>query len=355
MHFRVESAEHYQTKLNQNNNHHCGTLILDNEENQELSTAAAARKFKISRDYLFHFLASNDYLVKLNGKYQLTSKGANIGGLYRTDESGNRWPVWPARRLFEIIEKVNWAVDISKGLKIIKKQSRSRLLTKNADIDLLHSQLERGTKILDSEDELDTYIWSYFDMHSAKLDYAYEELDRQVNLRLLLSKNNIQIIDYACGQGLASIVFIEYLRSLRIKNRISKAILIDPSKSALEKCAEFFTGNIVRINKHFDQLCENDIYTNNSCTKLHLFSNTLDMGDKHFDLERLAGRVLNSQKGLNYFVCVGVKEREKMVRFMNYFLGHTEISSFSGELQRNTVDIDVKPWHIVGKIFKVDL
>jgi len=325
---------------------------FDNIEPCFLSTTAAAKKHKVSVKFLIAYLISNNYLEKVNGKSVLTDKGYSIGGIERTYKDGGAAPIWPDEKISEIINRMYRAVDILKNLETIRKQAKLRLNSKNADVGYLHQILERGTKILDCEDSLDHYIWSYSKMHRAKLFHALTELDRQENLRQLVQNKSVEVIDYGCGQGMASIVFIEYLRSRRIDYNINKALLIDPSTKALEKCANYLTGNIVRKSKKIDDLEENDIKTDQSSTKFHFFSNILDMGGEHFDLEHLAEIIINSQQGINYFVCVSVREREKLAEFMRYFEGRAEISSFVGVLENEFNPS--KPWHIVEKIFKVE-
>ena len=329
-----------------------GTNDIHNFDASLLSTTAAAKKHNVSAKYLLAHLISNNYLRKENRLTRLTDKGVSIGGSYREYEGGKSSPIWPDKNISEIIKRTDWPVDISRSLEIIRDQAKIRLKIKNADTDYLYQKLERGTKILDCDDSLDKYICAFSKMHKAKLFHAFEELNRQENLKRLVQNKQVQIIDYGCGQGMASIVFIEYLRSRKIDYKIKEALLIDPSKKALEKCGAHLTGNIVRSNKKFDDLVENDISSNESFTKFHFFSNILDMGGEHFDLEHLAEVIINSQQGINYFVCVSVRESAKLAQFMKYFAGRAEISSFEGELENLTNPS--KPWHLVEKIFRVE-
>ena len=45
----------------------------------------------------------------------------------------------------------------------------------------------------------------------------------------------IQIVDWGCGQALATICFFDYLKRKDIKCEIEKIVLIEPSKEALDR------------------------------------------------------------------------------------------------------------------------
>jgi hypothetical protein len=290
----------------------------------------------------------------------LTEKGFEIGGSYVECAAG-KWPVWHAENIDAIINGVIFpagptqSIDIIGNFDTMKMKAFGRLKANGTDIDAVHGQLMRGTKILDSHEELDTYVHKFGAMHKGKLNRAYEELHECENLTRLTNGKNIQIVDYACGQGFASTLLIEFLKKKGINLQISKAILVEPSVLALEKCASRFTGNTVKINKKFDDLLEEDIATFESCTKFHLFSNILDMGVEHFDPRMLATKIANSQKGTNYFVCVSALEKGKLDDFMHYFKEHSPISSFSEQIFNPSTHPKSTSWKIVCNIFKVEL
>jgi hypothetical protein len=329
---------------------------MENKNNPTtlLSTSEVARKNNISRDSLFDYLLSNSYLNKKNGRHVLTDKGLQIGGSYVECAKGT-WPVWSDNNIDAIIKSIEWPVGIIGNFSTMQMKASERLRSSNVDKNILHRQLMHGTKILVSQEELDAYICMLGAMHEGKLIRAYEELHDCENLIRLTSGKNIQIIDYACGQGLASMLLIEFLKNKRVDYHISKAILVEPSKLALEGCASRFTGNTVKINKKFDDLLKQDILTTESCTKFHLFSNILDMGNEHFVPKMLADKIINSQKGTNYFVCVSALEKGKLNDFMHYFDQHSLISSVVGQIENPSSFPGAKPWQVVWNIFKVEL
>jgi hypothetical protein len=46
---------------------------------------------------------------------------------------------------------------------------------------------------------------------------------------------DIAIVDWGCGQGLATVCFFDFLKSQGIPNNTRKVILIEPSEQALER------------------------------------------------------------------------------------------------------------------------
>ena len=322
---------------------------------QPLSTASIARKHNICQHGLLSFLINNGYLYK-NGKYnRLTDKGFGIGGIYFENSQGESWPVWPEESIVSLINRVAWPVGIIGTFQEMRKKAYRRFEENECDKDILHQQLEQGTKILGSQVELDAYIRWYGSMHEAKLTLAYEALHRSENLERLTSGKIVQIVDYACGQGVASILFKEFLNKVNKGHYLGKAIFIEPSKLALDACASKFTGNIIKVNKKLDELTESDISTTESCQKFHFFSNILDMADVHFDANILARKIASSQKGINYFVCVSPRNKAKLDDFMHCFTEHVLISEYSGEIPNPSQYAGKNPWKVVWNIFKVEL
>lgn len=90
----------------------------------------------------------------------------------------------------------------------------------------LWSQLGRGRNILENADELDQYLYSYGKMiieqwNNYSSDYHY------------MKDDTTTVIDYGCGQGLATLKFIENWDVLH--KYVENIILIKPSKIALNR------------------------------------------------------------------------------------------------------------------------
>jgi hypothetical protein len=188
-------------------------------------------------------------------------------------------------------------------------------------------------------------------MHEAKLIKVFTKL-----LEYLDFSNNpkIKILDYACGQGLGSIVFLNHIEKYYKYSlcNLMKIILIEPSIVALERAKLLLneSAELQCINKYLDDLVEADLKTNDTPIKVHIFSNILDMGDTYFNLQNLVDVILKSQGGINYFVCVSALNKDKLDGFMHMFKsykGFKELSSFDGKFTNE------QEWKIKFNIFKV--
>ena len=169
--------------------------------------------------------------------------------------------------------------------------------------DELFEALNRGIDILDSEPQMTAYLFAFGKMHKAKLNYAFEHLPET-----FFEIPEINIIDYGCGQAVATMCYADFLRRQGYKQKIRRVTLIEPSEAALKRAAlhisVFFPdAEIVTINKGFDDLETKDIVCDEDVPTLHLLSNVLDM--ECFSLAAFM-RLLNKTIGpSNMFVCVG--------------------------------------------------
>src|SRR5690606_9506998 len=95
--------------------------------------------------------------------------------------------------------------------------SFTNLLSINKDLygkiksDSIFNSLQRGVKILESESQLFAYMYSLGDMHNKKLLSAFETLPSK------FYENEINLIDWGCGQGIASISFFDFLNTKNYK------------------------------------------------------------------------------------------------------------------------------------------
>lgn len=180
---------------------------------------------------------------------------------------------------------------------------------------------ERGVSPLSTERELNQYIFSYGNMHYAKLKSALSYLPAS------LFQEALEIIDWGCGQGIATITLLELKRPKNVKFTLIEPGLLALKRAALNtKC--FFeayssgTFNCKTINKGFDDLIRSDVSTSPNRTKIHLFSNTLDIEGRYSQTE-LINLIKNTQSGKNYFVCcspyINFRKKEKISNFVNRF------------------------------------
>ena len=227
---------------------------------------------------------------------------------------------------------------------------------KYSDKDEIFQSLGRGNNVLKEEAQLYSYLNSYGNMHEAKMLSALQKFPFDI-----LKNKHIEFLDWACGQGLASIVILEYLRNQNITLPIDKIILIEPSEIALKRAALHV--------RHFDSQCEiktvlkdidsvqfTDIQSNTNAIKIHLFSNILDVDG--FSLEHLISLVEQTQKGNNYFVCVSPyitdAKTARIDEFVQHFANNYNSYKTYYEVENRKGDW-INEWTRVIRVFKVNL
>lgn len=189
-------------------------------------------------------------------------------------------------------------------------------------VDELFDQLNRGVEILDSEPLLQMYFYSYGQMHAEKLMYAFKQLSPYIK-----SAKKIDIIDYGCGQGLATMCYHDFINDYNLQQQVRSITLIEPSAFALSRaellCSCFFPeASITAIQKDFDELLDDEIRIDVDCPTLHLFSNILDV--ESYDIVPLADKIKASCQGDNEFVIVSpMQNARRMGRLKEFvdFLG----------------------------------
>tara|TARA_B110001469_G_C9619771_1_gene308774 strand:+ start:45 stop:800 length:756 start_codon:yes stop_codon:yes gene_type:complete len=158
-------------------------------------------------------------------------------------------------------------------------------------------QLGRGRNILKTQDQLNQYMYSYGKMVKSQWMEVLKTFD--------LGNDKLEIIDYACGQGLASVLFLDKFYKTH-KNLISKITLIEPSSVAIHRAKEilsFYNPTLALsvISKKLDDVTGKELVTDIKNTKIHLFSNILDI--EGFNIFDLFNKILDS-KGRHTFLAV---------------------------------------------------
>ena len=168
--------------------------------------------------------------------------------------------------------------------------------------DQLYIDLERGKGVLDDDDHLNMYLFSFGRMHEAKLNVAFDSFK---GLEKLIGEG-AEIYDWGCGQGTATICLLDYLQKRRSPMNIRSITLVDPSTAAISransvlKCYGAYVVNA--ITSDFDHLSIDD-FSPSRTREIHLFSNILDVD--RFDLASFTHLIQQTFRGDNYFVCVG--------------------------------------------------
>lgn len=277
-----------------------------------------------------------DRLLGRNKEYNLS----NIENTYLIEENTDySWNLLSAERSFKSIRNIS-VHEINK--------------IKNKD-DIFFT-LKRGVEVLEDEKQLYSYINSYGNMHEAKMLSALQHFPLTE-----LDGKNIEVFDWACGQGLASVILQEFIDSHKINVDIKKITLIEPSKISLKRATlhvKHFNSAcmISTILKDIDSVSEIDLNSDNNIPKIHLFSNILDV--EGFSIEHLISIIEESQKGENYFVCVSPyitdAKTARIDKFVDYFAQkydsfykYFDIDSQKGEWKNN--------WTRAIRLFKVNI
>lgn len=179
----------------------------------------------------------------------------------------------------------------------------------------VHRELDYGHAILDTQDQLNKYLYAYGSMIRHQWIPMFNVLKAPLS--------NIEIIDYACGQGLASMLFFDKHKDVRNRSNIT---LIEPSKIALNRAKKILQcylpkAKVKAINKVLDDVAKNDIQADDNAIKLHLFSNIIDMDV--FDIGVLLDKI-TTIKGKSYFVVMSSDRnsfggRKRLDMFHDYF------------------------------------
>jgi len=167
------------------------------------------------------------------------------------------------------------------------------------------AQISRGIAVLSTGDQLMAYFIAYGAMHYYKLADAYQASKAPLSQGLSMS-----IIDYGCGQALATNILVDFLAKEGINAVVENVILVEPSTIAPARgmvLLNLLLGKnnhnpVVKIiPKLLGGLMPGDIHDLKGTLKIHCFSNILDIQD--IDLVQLAGYIRETFKGDNLFVC----------------------------------------------------
>lgn len=220
------------------------------------------------------------------------------------------------------------------------------------------SILDHGRKLLSTEDELNCYLAAYGETHKKKAfkaieDLPYCELD-----------DAIEVFDWGCGQGLASLCLIEKMREWEKLHLLRNITLIEPSQAALYRAeinlrTALVGGDckIISIRK----LLPSTLSSSETIDKLkvrqpiaiHLFSNILDIAT--IDLKQLS-TLLASTGYRHYVVCMGPANcrEDRINAFCRYFDLSTD-SFFSNYRNTEFVRINNHAFGCITKGFKFTL
>lgn len=211
--------------------------------------------------------------------------------------------------------------------------------------------IQKGRKILQSDEEVDTYIAFYGAHHYYKLMEAFDALDMSK-----FCDQELEIFSYGCGAATDSCSLISYCQSKQIDLNLKTLTLIEPSQVALKRGVEYINQalspeelkkiNIRKVYKTLEDLEESDIDSKSETLKLHVFSNVLDI--EEINLESLTSLIKKTQKGDNYFICINPKNPDSQKR-INDFYQKMSNSFTSSDISTNDQSFKGRVWSMIKK------
>ena len=184
--------------------------------------------------------------------------------------------------------------------------------------------LEHGINPLTTELTLDCYLAAYGTLHSKKMFWALQNFPIHE-----IEHTNYEIIDWGCGQGIASLCFLRFLetRNRYLLHRLSRISLLEPSAEALQRAKNNVSSILpdvpIFVSESFlpsnDQRFDNEIgnFWAKTPVVVHLLSNVLDI--KTIDLSKFAQVASASTEAKHIFVCVGPTGFQNQPRFDSFF------------------------------------
>ncbi len=190
---------------------------------------------------------------------------------------------------------------INMATQLYTYQVRPRLNYKN-----FYQRTQRATQPLISFDEAIYYSSTFTQEHVDRFRHVLNNLGTMV-----MFAQKLTVIDYGCGQGLATLTFLHYLQQNNcIANKVIDIHLIEPSSITLALARQFIlamakhTQIQVNITVHHQTLAEymtNPVTVPANMTTLHFFSNVLDIEGIQYYLIQLS-KYINNQQG-EHFIC----------------------------------------------------
>ena len=136
----------------------------------------------------------------------------------------------------------------------------------------LKENLSHGKALLTSNDQMKAYLHHYGQIHREKLLRAYKYIPSD------FLKSPVSVIDWGCGQGLASMVLNDYIAGEGI---VTDFTMIEPSARCLSQAESNLTWSnprsMVDIVKKREEEVEARHICVQECKVLHLLSNVVDM------------------------------------------------------------------------------
>lgn len=173
-------------------------------------------------------------------------------------------------------------------------------------------------KIFTEEEQLNSYTAAYTSWHTSKLEKAFNSLPDDA------LDGDIAVIDWGCGQGLATLYLNEFIKNKNLNCQVREAIFIEPSEVALDRAlfnisAAYGSIEVSGVNKFLNDVVELDVLLSKKRKVVHIFSNILDI--EGISLKVLSENLSHNLSCDNYIVCVS-PTYPQMPRVYSQFLSY---------------------------------
>lgn len=200
---------------------------------------------------------------------------------------------------------------------------------------------DRGRRPITEDAAIMCYLVAYGQMHQSKLKIAFNAMLGKVRL-----PSRINIVDWGCGQGLGTMVLLDYLKETGYECLVDNVILIEPSSLALEYAHLYVSKRLSAqrtgikvVNKYFSDLEISDLQMEGDSAVIHLYSNILDV--EGIDIKDLALWLKCFRQRENYVVCASPyywSGNNRIEDFFNYLNTPVEIAREEESDKQNNPD-----------------
>lgn len=162
-----------------------------------------------------------------------------------------------------------------------------------------YAELDKGKSIIPTLEHCAAYLHAYGIKHNKRLTKLYKQLPEG------LFNEDVDLIDWGCGQGVATMILCDCLQDK--KASIKTVTLIDPSRIALEQAAIYVKkflpdAEINSINSDFKAIAKENFGHCTCKIHMHLFANIIDVPD--VNLESLTSLLTSIHSCIDYFLCM---------------------------------------------------
>lgn len=162
-----------------------------------------------------------------------------------------------------------------------------------------YRELNSGKAVIENIQQCATYLCAYGIKHEEKITKLLGQAPEAV------FANDFDLVDWGCGQGLATMLLCDFLGTER--THIKTVTLIEPSPVTLER-AEIYVKKflpevpVIPINRRFESIAPGQFAHCTCTTHIHLFANILDVPG--IDLKVLVRLLHALRTSTDYFLCV---------------------------------------------------